>query len=130
MCRIKLLFGDCFFCFLSSFSEIILTVRTLSERIVKPRRRHCRRNSLCDPKLSSTHLAINLIISFNFTYHFPLSHVVRLDLPRPLLINAAYAKDEKEIATLERDEDRAAELVKVEMVSVRARAVQENWLLR
>lgn len=41
-----------------------------------------------------------------------------MDLPRPLAINAAYAKDEKEIANLEKEEDIAAELVKVEMISV------------
>jgi len=46
------------------------------------------------------------------------SQVLKLDLPRPLLINAAYAKDEKEIANLEKEEDIAVELIKLEMISL------------
>jgi pre-mRNA-splicing factor CDC5/CEF1 len=46
------------------------------------------------------------------------SQALKLDLPRPLLINAAYAKDEKDILNLEKEEDIAAELIKLEMISL------------
>lgn len=46
------------------------------------------------------------------------SQALKLDLPRPLAINAAYAKDEREIANLEKEEDIAVELIKLEMISL------------
>jgi len=46
------------------------------------------------------------------------SQALKLDLPRPLAVNAAYAKDAKEIANLEKTDDIAAELIKLEMISL------------
>jgi pre-mRNA-splicing factor CDC5/CEF1 len=46
------------------------------------------------------------------------SQALKLDLPRPLAVNAAYAKDEKEIQNLEKEEDIAIELIKLEMISL------------